>query len=1488
MAGWVSTLTIAVFGGTYLWRCSQFLMSPGVPVRLDYEAVGGKGLLEAESFSVDPWKQGAKLNSASLREPGGTLVAKATTVDARWDGRGFHIETQGLSAQVVRGADGRFNFSTALPKPAKAGPSPSVELHAKRAEVRYVDLSATPGLARNVILDDVSLLQESGDLVANSLLTVDSVSRVKVQTQLSPDGDYWLRVAEVDSDLTSLWPVTQRYVDLKPLGDWGVVDPGRVRASGWLEISGGAGPDVDVRGDLTMKSPSVLYGKNGFSGALDAHLSGSTRRANIDVSLVDRGRSLAFVGTAAFAKGADFRGSFKLNSSDGRLWPPLERAIPKGVRFRAGKSQGTLSYVGGVLAMVGNANVGSASYSGESVKNVQTKFAFSKNVLTLDVGKSLWRGGPVAGTIQADIGRGTLLGIVNLKDRSLHEVLSPLGVDTVTGTGSARALIKGTMSSPSVDLLAQGTANVRMPDDSVFRAGTFEARATVNAKGAKVQRLVVSGPNGVLAAKGTYDFKSKAVKGDVMAGAVPLSVFSSDASGTGFLRGKITGTVSKPIYNARFEAYGAKWKDKGVAQVIGQLHGDKDSVDFDRLSLLSGTGSADGVGHVNLKSKAVTGTFQAQNLSLSEYLGEDVLGSVTITDGTIAGTIEKPVVSANVKGQKVTAFGMPFDSFDASVLLRDDVVSLVDAKASLHGSLIQASAEYGLKDQRGHVKGSITDLSLSDVLISTEEINVAGKANGAFELSGVKDDWNGKGSIDLINILVNGSPLGSGTLALKADDGIIHVQGDVGSVDRYLSLTDLALDPKNRSFTADVAAYNLRLNDMILATRPYWQNSWPDRPDWLAEADGGFTGVALIKADPESWSLGPSDLILDNLRIAGRDAGKFTAKVSREGSRWLIPNVSWKSADSTLDGQGWVDDDGHLDIQASLTDLDLSWIKALFPDTPLVTGKATATIVASGMKDDPTGRASLLVDRAIVTYRDGQKASDPIQLLLDDLSFGNKQLSVGGHATYSGFTGAISALVPYSSLNPDPEAHRDALTASLKFDDRPISDFKEQISDIDYDKSDGQVRLAATVTGFIDDLKVAANAGFESSRLVLKSMDTELHDVRLNFNQNGRKANVHLEAMSGKGGKIGANLTANLAHVFGSDFDVDALLDDSTLSGDMTADAFLLAQKMPGAKDPTTGKVDGRLTIGGSLRNPVVSGDVGLDRLVVWLPQEVAPGTATSMPIDPTFSSVKVRVGSGTRIETGVGPLIVRGDGVIAGSLSDPAVNVPLTLESGTFRLPSGRLSLEPGGQIVISYNSLGGGEPVARVDLDLEGHTTVIARSSTGQYEPFRIVLGIQGNVMDEKNMRLTAVSDPPDLSQDEILALVGQRDLIQGLAAGVLGGSGESSKLRDALYSFAIPSFSQNLTQGIASGLKLDYLTVDYNPFDQVIMSAGKTIGKGLVLQVTRQLQGTEVGPLRYEVKLVYRLPVADRFFSRVTLGLGFDQSVPIKLTLNWSKRF
>lgn len=1483
------TAGLFVWGAAYLVRCVDVLRQPRLPLAVKYEASGGEHIFRAESFTWNPWDLTADLSGVTLGGPGGTTLARAESATAAVRKGVVSVETVGLSVHLIRERDGSFNLSAAIPPKQPSAKPPTVVFHAERVRVAYTDLTRSEVLEEPLTLSKVDLAQgESGTLVT-SRLTFSEQLPVVATAQLGPSGEFWLQLSDVSLEASHLLPVAERFVDPAIWRKWGVAKCTNLGVSGQVEVAKAPNAPVYVGGRLHVVSDQITVANGLFAGRANVEIEGSLGATNLRAQLADRSTTLNFTGACSLGSEPEVSGRFAVSLPDSSPLSRFQARLPSDVAFHTAKATGYVSYSRGRASLSGTATVASATVKGETLRQLAGRFSYSDEDLAIAVDRSSWRGSSLNGALETNLKSGALSAVVRLDDSSLAQALRPFGVDWIQGHGKARAAVTGTVSKPVVEVLVDGYADVHAPGQEPVNGGPFEARLRADQQGARLSRFTLSGPNGLVAAEGSADWKSKRVAGTFLFGAVPLQTVSKATSGTLFARGSVSGTTDQPHYSARVEGYGLEYQKRTIAQVVGSVHGDKESLDVDSLRALSGTGALSGQGSVDWKSHKINGRFEGQNMSLSEWLGSDFLGTVNVRNGSVTGTLEDPRIEANADGRRLSAYGTIVREFTAKGRVTAKQAELESATLTIGDGHATFSGTYAFETKVGTVDGRLDAVPLERLAPPKTDLDLVGKLDGTLSGRIDGDNWKGAGKLSVSGVAVNKTPLGAGDIEVDADKNRWSVKGDVGSVDRFLSVSDLTYSTEDRSLDAKVAAYNLKLRDLIAATKPYWSAQWTQPPDWFEDTDGSFSGSAQFSAIGDDWEVDDSDMAIDGLVIAGRDAGKLTAKLQEKGKKWSVPSVTWIDGESSFQGGGSYDESGQVEANGNLTDFDLSWIKAFLPDTPLVTGKASATVVASGPHDDLSGRASLFVDHAVVTYAEGQRTSPPVQLLLDDVSFGHKTLSATGKTNFAGFTGSISADVPYSALAPSTsqEARR-PLSAKLLFEERPIQDFRNQFPDFDFDASTGKVDLSATVQGFLDELNISASASLKCPRLVSKSIDTNLQDVSVEFSQKDRRASLSMSAKSSRGGSVLAHISANLAHVFGSDFDVDALLDDSTVQGSASAEAFTWLQRLPGAKDPTVGRVSGTLDVSGSLRSPVIKGDIGFGGVVVNLPQDVTSGTAPSFWIDPKFDVLALTVEPGSRIESGLGPLVVRGDGRLTGTLSQPDLNLPLTLQSGSFRLPSGKITLEPGGRILFSYASVGGGEPLARADIDLEGRTTVISKRAGGNYEPFQVTLGIHGNAMDDKSVRLTAFSDPPDLSQDEILAIIGQRDLITGLAQGVLGGTQESAFWRDTFYSLAVPNLTQSVTQGLASGLKLDYLSVDYNPFDQFMVSAGKTLTKGLMLQVSRQLQETPTGPLRYEVKLLYRLPTSDRFFSRVRLGLGFDQTVPWKFSVGWSTRF
>lgn len=1477
---------MTVWGGIYLYQCYMTLSQPGVPMELEYSTETGTRVFRAESFVIDPWKKSVELTSPGVSDDEGGRVLSADRIHLVYDAPVLRVETRSLAVRLRREATGRFDIQSFLPKsePGKFGPA--YTFAADQVVLDYTDLQGT-AITHRALVKGLSVSQDKGDLCASGLVTVPGLQPAPLVLQIAPDDRTWLQFPFLNGDAKRLLPLAVRFlpgdvqkqIDRLQLTDLDV--------SGRLDLVLVKG-SVGVAGDLRFRSSRLVYDRGAIAGKLDGTLVGSRDSSRVAVSLQDGANRATFDGRVAFAQEVVVAGDYSVRTGD-RLWPLVAKQLPKGVAFRRLQAAGWIGSSQGKLSATGRGRVDTVSAQGERFSNLVARFSYNGALLRADVDRAEWRGGSLNGSVLANVKTKQVQGVARLPERSLDALLATYGVKTVTGRGSATALIAGRFDTLQADLYAQGKAVVQSEKGIATQTGPFEARLALAGQVGTLKRLTVSGPNGILVADGRANLKSRALDARFIAGAVPLSLVNAEANGVLFAQGRVKGTLDNPSYEAHVEGYGLEFKDQGVPLLVAEVDGDRNQLEVTSLQANSGTGLLDGIASINLKTKGITGKFDAKNLSLSQFFGSSLLGAVDVSQGQLAGTYDDPRLTARVKGQKLYAYGSRVDAVDLFLAASLDELRVTDGEVRVGEGVVRGTATYAMDTKEGRASATASDLPLNRLLHPSAELAFDGRAGGSFEASSKNGVWSGSGTLGLTNVTVNETPLGAGSIDLSLADQKLSATGVIGSIDRYFGLDAFEFDLEKQSATSDFSAYNLRVRDLVGATRPIWDNGSPESIDLMETLDGSFTGKASVSASRDSWSLGDSSLTFSQLQIGGRDAGSLTGKISRSCSVWRASDVLWKSGPSTLTASGTYDEAGLMDVKADLNDFDLTWIGVFAPSAPNINGQASIHVEASGPKDDPSGRATVFVNNATIQGSNARTTSDPIQLFLDNVTFGNKTADLSGQANFSGFSGALAAHVPYSSLQSGSRSRRrEPLTARLNFKERPIQDFEGQLPDVDMSKSDGNVQLSAIASGLIEDLKINANASFTSQRLAFKAIETELLDSSLVFSQNDRKVSVVSKGRSSQGGSFDVNLNGNLADIFGSNFNLDELFDESTIAGTAKFAQFQWAEKLMGAQAATVAKLDGNITVDGSLRSPRFGGDALVENLVLNLPSEIAPSGGGSLPINPVMDNIRLQIAQGSRIETGVGALFVSGIGFLNGSLSEPNVNIPLRLDSGTFRLPSGRLVLEPGGTMVFNYSSFGGGDPVARVNLDIEGRTNVVSQRATGQYENYQVTINIRGNVLDERSLVLSATSDPGDLSQDEILALIGQRDLIQGIAQGVLGGSGDRGVFRDLIYSVALPNLSQNLTQGIAQGLDLDFVSVDYNPFDQFMLRAGKTIGKGLVLEAARQLQNTGFGPTKWEVKLVYRLPMADRFFSRVRFAFGLDQSVPYKFSVNWSRRF
>ncbi|RYG30656.1 hypothetical protein EON81_24505, partial [bacterium] len=315
------------------------------------------------------------------------------------------------------------------------------------------------------------------------------------------------------------------------------------------------------------------------------------------------------------------------------------------------------------------------------------------------------------------------------------------------------------------------------------------------------------------------------------------------------------------------------------------------------------------------------------------------------------------------------------------------------------------------------------------------------------------------------------------------------------------------------------------------------------------------------------------------------------------------------------------------------------------------------------------------------------------------------------------------------------------------------------------------------------------------------------------------------------------------------------------------------------------GNVSGAVTVKGRMNAPLVAGSLDISGADTTIPTvQSQPGGGGESFVDPSFD-LRVRLTDPAHVKSATADLNLLGGGRIGGKLSALDITSRLNVEKGSIRLPGSNVILEQGGTIDVAFD--GRNESGAEALVNLEGRTAVTAQSPSGTIQRYDINLVVRGDLLKDGGLVLNATSDPGDLSQDRILALLGATDTLNVLNTGTDRGSAEG-QVRDALIGFALPSLLDPITGRLARSIGFDYLTLEYNPFEKASVVFGRALNGGFSIQGRRQLEPIAGQPVRYDVRLVYRPRRTRGILSRIGFSVGSDETRPLKFAVEYSVRF
>ncbi|HRI44225.1 MAG TPA: translocation/assembly module TamB domain-containing protein [Fimbriimonadaceae bacterium] len=1496
LATWLLPVCMLVFCAAYAFACFERLRAPGEPVKFTYESAEGRlVVVRAESYAIDVESRTIRIYRARLDDAAGEAMVRAESVRFVYRNPGIDLYLSGVRGRIERLPDGKYSFEEFLPKRRETEGETPFRAYARDVRLVYVDATENPRLPLEVSTPRLKIEGVGSRLVGSCTLTIGGVGTFPVRLGVDPSGVNG-QADLASTDLAPLLSHARRWLDRQILRDWSPADARVLLATGPIEIAVPRKGDLLLSGDLDLRAEGLVLTDLLRDGRANLAARFNADGADIVGQVEEPGRSLRFDGAVAFGERWSVVGVAKARAESAtRLWTPLGKLLPPDLRFAAADWDGKIAWTDDRFEASGTLASRSATWQGETIQNSTWKLGFDGARLTATTRSVRWEGIEFSAGIRYDLEREQLSGWAKADRTDLGALARRFEAEGLAGSVSIQAVLTGTPAKPIVDLAAQGQAVYRAPDEKPRYLGLFDARGRLDQARVSLNRFALTGASGALNGYGSVALDGKGLTGKIYGGGIDLREIHPDLAGTGFFEAAITGTVSDTFLTGRAEAYGLATRGVEIPVANADFVLDRKGITVPRFAAAVGASDATGEATLVFESKKVEGRFEARRVQLEDWFGEDVAGVADVHEGVITGSLDKPTVAA-----KVEVGGLRVHEVDAERAFAHIVADSKSVNVTAAGiefgpdQSIAFSGDYDLDAKRGRAQGTFAGLPLDRIPFENEQVALDGAAQGTFSFdadeSGVT---SAAAKATVADVQVNRVSLGAGEAKVSMKEGLWAADAQIGEMERYFMLAPATYDASTKRVAAKLEAYNFPI-DTVTNIFERELARFPEETQRLLDSvNGRVSGVIEVEGEASNPDVRLNDVSAGQLTIAGRSAGSVTVDANRKNGSWEVERADWNEGlegetKAVLRASGTVDESGPIAVRGDLQNFDISWLHTLVPTLPPLIGSAGFAFVLGGETKSPD-----LVESALSTEglgyvdSDGKRQVLPLNLLISDLTIINGLLLANGFASYLDFSGKIEARAPVGAFAKGEAAERAKVT--LTANPRSLVDLEETFSFLDDKRSTGNIGASVVFDGVPGDYRVTADL-ITDGTIAAKGVDTTLQGLQVVADYRQGQLQFGAVTKSSDGGTLEVEGLSHLAEWPGGEFDLREWLAQSPLLGTIKIDSVTVAQD-PKSRSRMMATVEGSIGIGGNLFEPRLQGlanePIRISGVDVTVPSEFGASPGGEAPfINPRFDQIAMVLEGPAYIRTSTANLQLGGSGAINGSLQYPGLTAGLTVEKGVFRLPTNRVELEPGGRLDFAYRTGPYIEPNATLDVRLEGRTSISARRFGDTIERYDVTLNLRGDLLQTGGVNITASSDPPDLSQEQILSILGQKDLIESFARATLRPTGAAAQ--ELVLGYFLPNLVSPLTEGLAAGLNLDYLSIEYNPFDQTVITAAKTIAKGLTIVARRQVNALPGEKPRYELKLMYRPPFRNWIIGRSRFGIGIDQDRPWKITFEYGIRF
>lgn len=1484
---WAPMLLLSIFALVYLWQTYQFLTAPGKPARIQYEANGGKYTLDVKTYTFDPISLSGVANGLRLRDALGEELAALDSLNIRYQNKIVIASARRGELNLVRDKSG-FPIQNALPKPSGEKSDIAYKVEGHDLIVRYSDRSREPGLPVMLNASEVSV-DASPDAAIFRVVGKLNGAPVESFGAWSDAGGWHGDIAWPAMESSWVLPHVVRWVPKDVAAELARVNALNARTSGALHLSQAKGKPIRFVGNGTIAAAAVNWSDVIRGGKLDAKFDLQNDVLGLVGKVVEPSREARFDGVLGWATGFRAQGKIIARAASERaIWTPLRKLVPTELRANRVSMDGYLRYADGKYDISGQMLANDMTLSGEKIKSVAAKTRFTHRGLAIDVQRGQYAGSPIRGAMTLGYEANRVDGYLSSKAINLSTWGTRFGLPGLAGSAAATAIISGKASKPRVDVDLNGQARLAVKDVGRWRPGAFDARVNWAGDRVNVNRFLWHGPDGAVSAQGLVDPKHQRLALDVRADGFKLDGLAEDFEGLASLNGQLTGTFKNPEFNGLGAFDELKLGDRRLPTVSAKLALSRSKLLATKVVADDGLFSATGALAYDLHSKRLDGTVDAKSIQLADWADQyGGSGWVDASNIKIGGTLDNPIASAQIRSRSARIGGQSFGDVLARVQLRQKKITVDQASATLADGRVNGSGTFDLNTNEGNAELIFDNLLAAKLMPNSSDLDfdsrLSGTASAAFDKEKVR---RGKASVSVQDAKLEGIPIGSGKIDVDALDNVFTAKVGIGQEDRFIVGENLLYDHNQKSIGGVIDALNIPLASMLQSDQLAKKLKLNDTLNTFRDrVSASLTARVQLSGTTDDPYASMPTFVLDALHIDDQPAGRFDAAGTYSKGDIKIKSALWKHENATVGMSGSIKADGALALTGSINQFDLSWLNRWNPEWPSAAGNATVFMDISGTMRDP-----VMLGSADITYAGlGASALNPDKippsLSLFPLKLEKNRIELEGKYSVDAFSGSVNGIIPLAALDAQ-NLTAEPFKVDLTVDERKLKDFAEVINGLDAKRTTGTAAGSAQLVGTAADYDIRGNLEVKNGQLALDGYESMLTNLGLLLTSQRNELRLTGQATSTRGGAVTLSATAKLPTEVGGDMTAGRFLSESSISGLIKFDDLVIRENQDQADKRFTARVaPSAISISGSLADPVLSGNVLLADIDTAIPTAPEEGESGSFAINPIFKDFGFSLVNPATIRSSTARMVLTGKGDVTGTLQAPKAQADFDVRDGIFSLPNARIDLETG-KIRFRYDGALVNN-AARLDLvNLEGRTTVSARRLSDTVERYDVTLYLNGNLLEDGGLTINATSDPPDLTSQEILAILGQKDLIEDIARAATGQ--QRSSIGDTALQYALPALTGVLSNNLASAFKLDYVGVEYNPFDQYTFTAGKTLAKGLTIDFRRQMTAQANQKLKFDLRLVYRIPSRDKFLSRLRLSLGVDQNRPWRIGFDYITRF